>query len=210
MIIVTVVGNGLAQLEEATRILGSEGKARVAFARAINRTATTVKKEAGQALADQTGLPRSTGRRAYAQKNDRATAGNLSYVVHGSGGNVSLKYFSPKESDLGVIAKPWNTPITYLSTFLKAGWWPRRVNKPHWNGQVFIRVGDGHSYNVAKGNRFVKRKRVGTKFQKVDSGLFIPTEQVTGAAAAAWNKGARHLQPRIDHEVRVITKGIVS
>ena len=197
----------MAQLEEATRALGSEGRARRAFARAINRTGDTVRNEAGRALSDQTGLPKSTGKRAYRQGGERATPASLSYVVEGRGGDISLRYFKPRETRKGVSAAPWNARRVYPSTFMKAGWWPKRVPKPNWNRQVFERIGDGYSYDGLKSNG---AKRVGTKFKKVKSGLFIPIEQVQGQAAEAWRKGARRLQPRIEHEVRVMTKGIVS
>jgi hypothetical protein len=190
MIIVQIIGDGIAKLEEATRILGSEGRARTAFARAINHTGKVVSTEAGRALSAQSGLPKRTGPKAYRLKVTRASGANLSYTVHGRGGDVSLKYFKPRETRKGVSAAPWNARRVYASSFMKAGWWPRRVVKPNWNGQVFIRTG--------------------TKFAKQDSGLFVPTEMVQGAAAAAWERGAPRLQPRIEHEVTRMTKGVVS
>lgn len=215
VLLITVQGNGLALLEEATRTLGSEDRARRAFTRAINRTGRTVGNEAGRALADQTGLPRRTGIKAVRREVERATPATLAYVVHGQGGNISLRYFSPRETRRGVQAKPWNSPRVILGTFMKAGWWPKRVVKPNWNGQVLSRIGDGHSYNAVKTNALVrtgviKRRREGTKFQKERSGLFIPVEMVQGATAAAWLQGAKRLQPRIEHEIKVMSKGIVS
>lgn len=207
MIIVTVVGSGLAQLEEATRILGSEGKAKVAFSRAINRTGRTVGTEAGRILSKQTNLPMRTGSKAMRQNVDRATPQTLMYTINAQGGDIGLKYFKPKETDAGVSAAPRNSRAIYVGTFMRAGWWPTRINKPNWNGQVFYRIGDGHSYS---GLRSKGAKRVGTKFRKAKSGVIIPQEVVQGAVAQAWREGARRLQPRIEHEVRVITKGIVS
>lgn len=205
---ITVVGSGLSLMEEAARILGSQGKARVAFSRAINRTGQTVGNEAGRALADQTGLPKRTGMKAVRRKVSRSTPASLSYVINGQGGNVSLKYFKPRETRKGVSAAPWNSRRLYPSTFMKAGWWPKRVVKPNWNGQVFKRSNsDGYSYDGLRSNG---AKRSGTKFSKEKSGMFIPTEMVQGATAEAWRRGARRLQPRIEHEIRVMTKGIVS
>jgi len=208
MIQVTVVGSGLAQMEEATRILGSPARARRAFARAINRTGDTVRNEAGRALSDQTGLPKSTGKKAYRRDGERATPTSLTYVVNGKGGPVSLKYFKPRETRKGVSAAPRNQRQVFASTFMKAGWWPKRVSKANWNGQVFIRSNsDGYSYD---GLRSRGAKRSGTKFTKAKSDVVIPVEMINGAAAEAWRQGARRLQPRIEHEVRVMTKGIVS
>lgn len=215
MLIVTVVGSGLAQLEEATRILGSEGKAKVAFSRAINRTGRTVGTEAGRILSKQTNLPMHTGPKAMRRKVERSTPQSLMYVINAQGGPISLKYFKPRETRKGVSAAPRNSRQVYASTFMRAGWWPKRVEKPAWNRQVFSRVNDGHSYNYARIHPDVvsgrlKRGRVGTKFRKEKSDVVIPLEVVQGAVAEAWREGARRLQPRIEHEVRVITKGIVS
>jgi hypothetical protein len=208
VVVITVQGNGLALLEEATRALGSATKAKRAFTRAINRTGQTVGNEAGRALSDQTGLPRRTGIKAVRREVERATPATLSYVIHGQGGDISLRYFKPRETRKGVTASPWNSRRLYPSSFMRAGWWPKRVVKPNWNGQVFVRANsDGYSYD---GLRSQGAKRVGTKFTKQKSGLFIPIEMVRGATAAAWQQGARRLQPRIEHEVRAITRGIVS
>lgn len=207
MIIVTVVGSGLAQMEEATRILGSEGKARRAFARAINRTGDTVRNEAGRALSDQTGLPRSTGKKAYRQGGERASPENLSYVVEGEGGQIGVRYFKPRETPDGVSAAPRNNRQVFVGSFMRAGWWPNRVDKPNWNRQVFYRVGDGHGYAGLKSKG---AKRSGTKFRKAKTDVVIPTEMVQGLAGEAWRRGAQRLQPRIEHEVRAMTNGVIS
>lgn len=207
MIIVTVVGSGLAMMEEATRALGSEAKARKAFARAINRTGDTVRNEAARALSDQTSLPRSTGKRAYRRGGERASPQSLSYVVNGEGGQVSVKYFKPRETPSGVSAAPRNNRQVFVGSFMRAGWWPKRVTKANWNKQVFYRVGDGHSYAGLKSNG---AKRSGTKFRKAKTDVIIPNEMVQGLAGEAWRQGARRLHPRIEHEVRAITKGVVS
>lgn len=200
MISITVTGNGLVRFHEAVRALG-EPRARVAYSRAINRVGRTVGNEAGRALSDQTGLPKSTGRRAVTRRVDRANPAHLVYTIHGSGGNISLRYFKPRETRKGVTASPWNKRTLYPSTFMRAGFWPKRVVKPSWHRQVFRRLtASGYSHD-----------RSVTKFEKVKSGVFIPTELVRGQVAQAWTNGGRtRLQPRIEHEIRVISKGIVS
>lgn len=213
MIIVSVVGSGASQMEEATRILGSKARAGRAFARAINRTGDTVRNEAGRALSDQTGLPKRTGKAAYRQGGERASPVSLSYVVNGRGGNISLKHFKPRETRKGVSAAPMNNRQIFEQTFMKAGWWPNRVVKPGWNGQVFRRSiysRDGYSYTSDWSSGTRKMVRAGTKFDKVKSGVFIPIQMVQGLAGDAWRDGARRLQPRIEHEVRAMTRGVVS
>ena len=80
---------------------------------------------------------------------------------------------------------------------MKAGWWPRRVVKPNWNGQVFSRAGsktktDHHTMGQGKMDRFHVER----------SGLYIPDEMVTGASAAAFNStAASELPARVEHEL---------
>lgn len=207
MIRVTVVGSGMALMEEATHILGSRGRAHVAFNRAINRTGRTVGNEAGRLLSSQTGLPKRTGPKALRRKVERSTPQTLAYTITAEGGDIGLKYFKPRETAMGVSAAPRNSRAVYVGSFMRAGWWPERVNKPNWNGHVFYRIGDGHSYAGLKSRG---AKRTGTKFAKAKSGVLIPQEVMQGAVASAWRDGARRLQPRIEHEVRVMTKGVVS
>src|SRR4051812_14678264 len=172
MLTIEIIGNGIPRLADAAQTLGSEAKARTAYSRAINHSAKVAATATGRALSDQTGLPKRTGKKALNLKVDRSTPATLTYTIHTRGGDISLKYFKPRETRPGVSAAPWNSRRVYPSTFMRAGWWPRRVNKPGWNGQVFIRTGAGKSFKVA------------------DSGLFIPIEVVQGASAAAWNTGA--------------------
>lgn len=207
MIRITVVGSGMALMEEAMHTLGSRGRALVAFNRAINRTGRTVGNEAGRILSNQAGLPKRTGAKAMRREVERSTTQTLTYTIVAQGGDIGLKYFKPRETAMGVSAAPRNSRATYFGSFMRAGWWPKRVGKPNWNGHVFYRIGDGHSYSGLKSQG---AKRVGTKFKKAKSGVLIPQEVMQGAVAQAWREGARRLQPRIEHEIRVITKGIVS
>ena len=191
MITVEIVGNGIPRLVDAAQALGREGKARTAYSRAINHSARIAQTATGRALSDQTGLPKRTGKKAVTRKVTRSTPGTLSYTVHTQGGDISLKYFKPRETRPGVSAAPWNSRRVYPHLFMRAGWWPKRVTKPNWNGQVFIR-GGGRSFHVA------------------DLGLFIPIEVVKGASAAAWETGGKRLQPRVELEVRRMSKGAVT
>lgn len=205
---ITISGDGLRRLTEATRGL-SDRRARVAFSRALNHSGRAAGTQAGRALSDQTGLPKSTGRRAVRRHVERSTPATLSYTIHGRGGDVSLRYFRPRETKKGVTASPWGKRTLYAGSFLKAGWWPKRVVKPNWNRQVFIRSNTS-GYGKARSPITGKLERSGTKFTKVKSGLFIPIEMVRGATANVWSNAARRLQPRVEHEVRRLTKGAVS
>lgn len=211
-----VTGDGLARFDKAVATLGSTGKAITAFSRAINRTGRTASNKAGRALAKQAGLPATTGKEAYRENVERASAARLAYTITGTGGEISLRHFKPRETRKGVSAAPWGNRTVFPGTFMKAGWWPKRKDMPHWKGQVFSRAtSDGHSYNAAKSNPFVragfkKRERVGTKFNKEYSGVYIPVEMVRGNAAAAFLAAGPMLDARIAHEVRAITRGVIT
>lgn len=189
---VTVVGDGLKRLNEAAKILGSPAKARRAYSMAVNDTGRKAATAAGRAIPGQTGLSATVGRKAV-KKRTLANAGSLEFTVHGKGGDIALKYFKARETRKGASAAPWNARRIYPGAFMKAGWWPKRVVKPGWNGHVFQRVG-------------------ASKFpiKVADSGLYLPKEMVQGEIASAWEKAAEGLQPRAEHIIRQMTKNVVS
>ena len=193
---ITITGNGFMRLNEAVRILG-ERRAHTAYNRAINRAGDMAGTAAGRALSKQTGLPAKTTRKAVKQRVTRSTPATLTYIVHGSGGNISLRHFSPNETRKGVTARPWGKRQLYQSSFMKAGFWPSRVDKPGWNRQVFRRTGGTTGTGM-------------DEFEKVKSDLYIPTEMTKGATAQAWAQGTRNLQQRIAHEIKQATKGAVT
>lgn len=110
------------------------------------------------------------------------------------GGDVALKYFGARETKVGVSAAPFGKRKVFASTFMRAGWWPNRVAKPNWNGQVFKRVG------AAK-----------LPIEKQKSGVIIPNEMVQGATRDAFRSTvARVLPQRLAHEINRLTKGVVT
>lgn len=189
MLSITVTGNGLVRFHDAVKALG-EGRARSAYARAINLAGRDAAKEVAPALTAQTGLPKRTAPKVLRRHVLRANAGRLAYQITAKGGDVRLKFFKARETRKGVTAAPWNKRTLYPSTFMRAGWWPKRVAKPSWNRQVFRRAGGG--------------------FENVKSGLFIPEELMKGQAASAWLRGGQTLQRHVAAEVRRVTKGVVS
>lgn len=187
---VTITGKGITRLSEAVRALGSRS-AHAAYSRAINHAGKTSGTASGRALAKQTGLPAKVTRKAVTQRVTRSSPATLTYIVHGSGGNISLRHFKARETRKGVSAQPWGARKIFASTFMRAGFWPKRIVKSNWNGQVFRRRADGG-------------------FEKVKSDLYIPTELTRGATAKAWTQGTAKLQGRVNHEIRRVTKGAVT
>ncbi|MGU3539994.1 hypothetical protein [Methylobacterium sp. A54F] len=184
-------------LERLGNLIGAAGaRVHLGLARAINHTGDKAKTQMTRALTAQTGLKRRVIVKAL--RVTKASPGALTYAIRSSGGDVGLKYFGARETRPGVSAAPWNRRSVYPHTFMKAGWWPKRVTKPNWNGQVFERTGTKtRTAHASKGKSGMDR------FQKVKSGLFIPEEMVTGATAAAFNSvAASELPGRLEHELQ--------
>lgn len=175
-------------LERLGNQIGALGdKAELGIARAINHTGAKARTQMIRALVPQTGLKRRVIVKAL--REHKASPGGLVYEIRSHGGDVRLKYFGARETARGVSAAPWSKRSIYPHTFMKAGWWPGRVVKPNWNGQVFERLGSKTSSGM-------------DRFHVVRSGLFIPDEMVSGASAAAFNSmAARDLPARLEHEL---------
>jgi hypothetical protein len=170
-----------------------QGGAHKALSRAMAHTGAKAKTAVGRALVQQTGLKSGTIRRAV--RSIKGDAGSLSFTLKTEGGNIRLKHFGARETAKGVSAAPWNARKVHPGTFMRAGWWPKRVGKPGWNGQVFERVGG-------------KTKNGKQKFQVVRSGVYIPEEMVKGASLSAWNDVINnHLVPRVGHEISRMLPG---
>ena len=196
---VTLDASALARLGNQ---IGAAGQAApMALARAINHTGAKARTQMVRALVPQTGLKRRTIVKAL--KESKASAGALTYAIKSHGGNIRLKHFGARETRQGVSAAPWGKRSVYAHTFMKAGWWPKRVTKGNWNGQVFERAGSKtQTEHLTKGRGNMDR------FTLVRSGLFIPDEMVQGASAAAFNAtAAADLPARLEHELGRILGG---
>ena len=164
-------GNGLNQFARISGALANSS--RPMLAAALNRAAgQLVRANTIAAETAQTGLSKSTIKRA--QKEELATAGSLTYLIRTHGGNISLKYFHPKETGGGVTASPWGSQRYFARAFLMGGRLGARKPLPKLNGHVFMREG---------------RKQLG--INKVKSGLFIPTELLRGQTRASFDRGGK-------------------
>ena len=181
----------LRRFEDAFMALGS-GKMRAVANRGTNRSGDMARTQVRRTLTKQTGLTRTTIVKAV--KVSRSVPATLTYTMTARGGDVSLKYFKARETRGGVSAAPFGQRKVFASTFIKAGWWPTRVTKPGWNGQVFKRVSDAK-----------------LPLERQKSGVIIPAEMVKGATATAFNTTvARVLPQRIEHEIKRLTRGVIS
>ncbi len=168
-------------LEQGFRALGP--KARDAERLAINHTAGKARTQMKRALVPQTGLKSGTINKAL--KLLRMGATGTGAAIRSRGGNISLKYFKPKEKGDGVDARPWGQMRHYAGGFLKGGRKGKRVALPKLGGHVFQRKG---------------KARLG--IVKVKSGLDIPTEMISGASETAFfSTVAREFPARMAYEI---------
>ena len=157
--------------------------------RIVNQVGDKSKTQVIRNLTAQTGLRRAVIVKAVGDPA-KAHAGRLSYTMVTRGGNIRLKYLSPRETRPGVVAKPWNKRTLFAGTFMKGGQFPSRKVVPHFDGHVYRRLNTS-----------------GTKITQARSGMFIPTEMTTGATKAAFEKIAGPLlQQRVE---AAITKLLV-
>ncbi|RWK10691.1 phage tail protein, partial [Mesorhizobium sp.] len=87
--------SGLKRLDNALGRL-SQLQRSLVLARAVNHVGDRLRTKLTRTLANQTGLPYRTIRRAF--KVERANYGELAYAMRTQGGDISLKYFKPRET----------------------------------------------------------------------------------------------------------------
>src|ERR1700730_9012641 len=147
----------------ANRFQHAKAQMPAALAKAVKEIGPATTSAMKAALPGQTGLKAKVINKALKGRSSGAT-----YVIQSHGGNIRLKYFGARETSAGVTAAPWNSRRLYPATFIKSGWWPKRV-KAIAAGQVLRRKG--------------KEKN---PMEVVRSGLFIAEEMIKGASASAF------------------------
>jgi hypothetical protein len=188
MLVVTITGDGLRRFTQLSSDLGS-AKARGIYSRAINDTGAKAATATGRALSAQAGISKRVGAKAV-KRRTRSTPATLAFDIHVKGGEIRMKYFKARETRKGVSAAPRNARQVFAGTFTRAGWWPNRVGKSNWNGQVF--------------------RMVGNKFQVVKSDVVLPTEATQGQTADTFDSGKNALEVRVSHYLRRLAGGALS
>lgn len=187
---------GINRFHKATKAL-SDRQMRTALSRAVNHTGGVTRTQVREKLARQTGLKLKTIRKAV--RSNKSNAGTLTYTMKSFGGDISLKYFSAKETRRGVTAKPFGKKTQFAGHFIKAGRFPlaRRVLPRKLNGHVFEPTGTS--------------TRWGRSIELRKSGVVIPEQMVTGKTADAFAQtSAQRLPDRVAYEVRQLTGGVVT
>lgn len=181
---------GISRLVGALQTLG-EQKFRVIGNRVVNRTGDMARTHVRKALTAQTGLKRSVIVKAV--RVTRSTPATLTYRMSAQGGDISLKFFSPRETRVGVSASPFGVRKVFPGTFIKGGRFPNRT------GIVF----HGH----------VMRREGAARFPIVvqQSGVVIPEQMVKGETATGFQRIAQDvLLRRMLHEINRATGGVFS
>lgn len=189
---VTYDARGVQRFQNAVAALGDNRLVR-AEVRALNHIGNKAFTEVKRALVKQTGIQYGKVDRAVSRRlafagvagvGDGAVGRTLEYSLEGKGGELSLKYFRPRETKSGVSAAPWNERKVFPGTFLKGGRFPDRVAISSMGGHVFSRTGAG-------------RLPVERKW-----GPAIGKEIVKDQALAAFQSKASEFPARLEHEVR--------
>jgi hypothetical protein len=171
-----------AAIARASNLFHAAGKnAPLALIRAVNHTGDKARTQMRRVLVDQTGLTMKTIRNAV--KSKRALNGGA-YEIKARGGDVSLMFFKARETRKGVSAAPWNKRQVYPRAFMKGGHFPNRSG-------------------IVAGGAVVRRAGKGRyPLHGVKSGLFIPTEMVSGASEAVFYATVESQLPdRLAHEL---------
>jgi hypothetical protein len=202
--------SGLDRLANAMAKLDGPQK-RLVLQRAVNHTGAKALTQVTRTLAKQTGLTNKVIRQTLKAGKARGTAmsgdgeivshtdASFAYSINARGGDISLKYFKPRETKAGVTAAPFGKRELFAGAFLRGGRFPDR----------------GKSFNVPtetaaslKGHVY---KRLGKKrnpLELINSGVVIPAEMLTGASAAAFTKVVNDdLPKRVMHEIGYLVPG---
>ncbi len=152
-----------------------------ALRRALNHTGDKANTRVKRALSQQIKAPQAAIVQYGRVRPVRANFGSLTYEIVSSGGPIPLKYFKPSQTRKGVSAAPWGNRKIYKSAFMNG-----------MGGHVFWR----------KGKARLPIERI--------AGPNVPKELVKDQSAAAFLAVSAELPVRLAHEIRVLTKGIVS
>ncbi|RWD71638.1 phage tail protein [Mesorhizobium sp.] len=183
--------SGLKRMDNSLGRL-SEMQRSMVLGRAVNHVGDRLRTKLTRTLANQTGLPYRTTRRAI--KVERATYGRIAYTMRTQGGDISLKFFKARETRAGVTASPFGKRRLFAGDFTKAGRFPNRVTAKGLGGHVY--APDKSSTKWGRPVSFV------------NSGVIIPAEMVKGDTAQEFTSFANtELPPRVMHEISFMLPG---
>lgn len=182
-IVVKWEGDGLARIRFALDVLGSDG-VKKAGARALNHTGDKVYTQVKRRIAEQTKAPVRALDQYGALRKVRANWTTMEYQIRSTGRGIPLKVFKAYQTKQGVSVFAWS------------------------RGRYLVK----HAFMVASlgGNVFFRTSKKRLPIQKL-TGASIPKELVKRYVDQEFQRIVnRELPTRVEHEVRVLTSGIVS
>lgn len=119
----------------------------------------------------------------------KASGATLEYLIIAKGGPIPAKHFRPNQTKKGVSASPWRRRRPYPSAFIVES----LGEHVFWNTHAWSETSE----------RFNKLERI--------AGPNVPKEMVKDHVAAAFEAlVSTDLPARLEHEIRVLTDGVVS
>lgn len=194
----SVSGDGLPRFADAVAALGGR-QARRAYVLALNHTGRKAQTAVIRALARQVGLPQGRLRalgRIRSTSAEHSPAGEPAFVIRSTGRYLPLGEFRPAQFSYGVRANPWGRAQRFEGAFIFAG--NRRSGQRMPGGNVFY---NSRRFNPASGRNNLALPMWGPA---------IPKEMVRDESRQAFEGTARELGPRVAHELRRLTGGVVS
>ena len=175
-------GDGIFRMEAALKKLS--GPRRIAAARrALNHTGDKVYTRVKRSLAKQMGLSsQKTFKDGRALRKKRASGSTLTYEIVSTGRAIRMKEFRWRKTKTGITAYPWGERHTFKSAFVIQRW-------------------GGNIYRRRTSKRFRLEALLGPNINK---------EIVKDETAVAFLAVSAELVTRVEHEVRVITDGVIS
>lgn len=116
MLSIREVGKDARTHFEAAVFRVGQGKARTAFARAMNHETAKARTRINRVLRLQTGI--KVGDVSRSTKFIRANSKSLAAEINAKGSAFPLKYFRARQFSYGVRANPWNKSRRFPSSFI--------------------------------------------------------------------------------------------
>ncbi|ACL57420.1 hypothetical protein [Methylobacterium nodulans] len=160
---------GVMDMARALEVMGKRLPS--AQALVLNRVGTRTKAVVVATLPEQTGLPRRIIVKAV--KMNRASPNKLRVDIWTRGGDISLKYFHPREEGGSVVARVYGDKVVIAGGFRRSGRDPNRRMVKKLNGHVYVNTDGG---------------RWRGHIRKVKSGVLIPAEMIRGKTRAAFDE----------------------
>jgi len=188
-------GDGIIRIEAALKTLFGRSRKRNALRRAVNLVGDRTHTQVVRSLGRQIRAPQRVIRQYGAVRRIKANNSSLSYVIRSDGGPIPLKYFRANQTAKGVSAAPWGNRKVYRHAFL--------IGK----------FGQHAFWRTSAKRKMSKGRYQGKMRQPIEriAGPNVPKEIVKDEVKKTFETFvSKQLPNRVEHEIKVITKGVLS